>query len=819
MISTERRTDIGRMTKGDILVVDDNPSNLRLLAGMLSEKGYKVRPAPSGSLALKSVQSTLPELVLLDIKMPDMDGYEVCRRLKADERTRDVPVLFISAMAEVADKIKGFNIGAVDYITKPFQHEEVLARVETHVSLARMHKRLQQEVMERKGTQDLVKQANDELEQRVKERTFELTVANEQLKDEIEERKLAEKTLWESEERYRELVDSLPQIVFEMDDTGTLTFVNRNAFDIFVYTQSEFDKGLNAFQMLIPEDCDRAMEDMQRVFNGDKLGGVEYTALRKDGDTFPIILDATPIWRDNKPIGLRGIIMDLTERKRAEEERMRLIEAINQAAESIMITDTKETILYVNPAFERLTGYTQEEAIGRNPSILKSGKHDEAFYKQMWHTLTSGETWRGEIINKTKDGTLFTEEATISPVFDNKGKIINYIGVKHDVTKQRVLEDQLRQAQKMETVGRLAGGVAHDFNNMLSVILGSVELVMNRDDLDDSMLKNLQQIQKAAESSADIIRQLLAFSRKQVIEPRVVNLNPLIKDVEKMLARLLVEDIDVLSVPEKEIWNIMADPGQIHQIVANLCINARDAMPQGGKLTIETANVTLDDTYCEEHAGFVPGCFVMLAISDNGIGMDKEILAHIFEPFFTTKKEGKGTGLGLASVYGAVKHNNGFINVYSEPEQGTTFKLYFPQCAGEAEKPKAAVKAPKALKTAAILLVDDDEMVRNITEMMLESAGHTVLVAETPEEALALCEKGGMDIDLLLSDVVMPQMDGKSLQKSIEALKPGIKTLFMSGYTASVIAHHGVLGKGMHFIQKPFSIEELVSKVREAIEQ
>jgi signal transduction histidine kinase/CheY-like chemotaxis protein len=437
----------------------------------------------------------------------------------------------------------------------------------------------------------------------------------------------------------------------------------------------------------------------------------------------------------------------------------------------------------------------------------------------MWDTLTSGEAWRGEIINKAKDGTLFTEEATISPVFDNKGKIINYIGVKHDVTKQRVLEDQLRQAQKMETVGRLAGGVAHDFNNMLNVILGSAELVMTRDDLDDSILKNLQQIQKAAERSADITRQLLAFSRKQVIEPRVVKLNPLIKDIEKMLGRLLGEDIDILSVPEKEIWNIMADPGQIHQIVANLCINARDAMPQGGKLTIETANVTFDDNYCKGHAGFVPGRFVMLAISDNGIGMDKEILAHIFEPFFTTKEEGKGTGLGLASVYGAVKHNNGFINVYSEPGQGTTFKLYFPQCAGKAEKPKATVKAPKAFKTVAILLVEDDEMVRNLTMMMLEKIGHTVVVAETPEEALALFEKVGMDIDLLLSDVVMPQMNGKSLKKSIEALKPGIKTLLMSGYTANVIAHHGVLEKGMHFIQKPFSIEDLARKVREAIEQ
>ena len=507
------------------------------------------------------------------------------------------------------------------------------------------------------------------------------------------------------------------------------------------------------------------------------------------------------------------------EKRQAEEEQKRLISAIDQAAESIVITNTEATILYVNPAFERLTGHTQEEAIGQNPRILKSGKHDEAFYKEMWHTLTSGDTWRGEIINKSKDGTLFTEEATISPVFDDKGKIINYIGVKHDVTKQRVLEAQLRQAQKMETVGRLAGGVAHDFNNMLSVILGTTALVMTRDDLDDSMLKNLLQIQKAAEHSADITRQLLAFTRKQVIEPKLVQLNPLIKDIEKMLGQLLGEDIDILSVLEKGIWNIKADPGQIHQIVANLCINARDAMPQGGKLTIETTNVTFDDTYCKDHAGFVPGLFVMLAISDNGIGIDKQILPHIFEPFFTTKEEGKGTGLGLASVYGAVKHNNGFINVYSEPGQGTTFKLYFPQCAGKAEKPKATVKAPKAFKTVAILLVEDDEMVRNLTMMLLEKIGHTVVVAETPEEALALFEKVGMDIDLLLSDVVMPQMNGKSLKKSIEALKPGIKTLLMSGYTANVIAHHGVLEKGMHFIQKPFSMEDLAKKIREVIEQ
>ena len=414
---------------------------------------------------------------------------------------------------------------------------------------------------------------------------------------------------------------------------------------------------------------------------------------------------------------------------------------------------------------------------------------------------------------------MFTEKATISPVFDSGGKIINYIGVKHDVTKQRILEEQLIQAQKMETVGRLAGGVAHDFNNMLSVILGYTDLIMGKLDQHDPMLKDLQEIQKAGHRSADITRQLLAFSRKQVIEPKIVNLNPLIAEMEKMLGRLLGEDIDLLFIPAKDLWATKADQGQINQIVANLGVNARDAMLEGGRLTIETANVTIDEAYCQGHAGFFPGRFVMLAVSDNGIGMDRETLAHIYEPFFTTKEKGKGTGLGLATVYGIIKQNNGFINVYSELGQGTTFKLYFPQCEEEEEIAEIAVEAPKSLASGTILLVEDEEMVRDLARTILEMIGYTVLVAKTPNEALALCEKGDMDIHLLLTDVVMPQMSGQELKESIEAINPGIKTLFMSGYTANVIAHHGVLDKGINFMQKPFTNDELARKVREVIEQ
>ena len=507
------------------------------------------------------------------------------------------------------------------------------------------------------------------------------------------------------------------------------------------------------------------------------------------------------------------------ERKQAEEEQKRLISAIEQAADSVVITDLDAKILYVNPAFERLTGYEKEEVIGKNPSVLKSGKQDEAFYKNMWNTLTRGEIWQGEIINKSKDGTLFTEKATISPVLDSVGKTINYIGVKNDVTKQRILEEQLIQAQKMETVGQLAGGVAHDFNNMLSVILGYTELIMGKIDLHDPMLKELRQIQKAAQRSTDITRQLLAFSRKQVIDPEIVNLNPLVAEMEKMLGRLLGEDIDLSFIPAKNLWDTKIDKGQINQIVVNLGVNARDAMQNGGKLTIETANVIIDEAYCQDHAGFVPGRFVMLVVSDNGTGMDKEILSHIFEPFFTTKDEGKGTGLGLSTVYGIIKQHNGFINVYSELGHGTTFKLYFPRCEEQDKKTEIFVEAPKSLISGTILLAEDDDMVRDLTRTILEMIGYTVLLAETPNKALALCDKSEIDIDLLLTDVVMPQMSGKELKESIEVMKPGIKTLFMSGYTSEVISQHGVLDKGINFIQKPFTKAELAKKIRDVIDQ
>ena len=790
--------DESGQVSGDILIVDDNPESLRLLSEILARVGYKTRPAPSGELALRALESIEPDLILLDVRMPNMDGYEVCRRLKEQERTRQIPVLFISGLSETEDKVKGFAAGAVDYIIKPFQEEEILARVHTHVTLSRLHRKLEQMVDDR--TQELVK-------------TIQL------LGEEISERKRAQEELAKNNAFIESILENIPDIVTVVDaEEFRFVRVNRAAEQLFQVNRADI-LGKSLTDFFSSEHAEFYRKKYSEVVEGKKLVDIPDGRMSdSNGNLHWLHIKKIPLTDSDGNIEyIISVCEDITARKQIEEERRRLAEAVSQLDESVVITDQRGNILFVNPAFERITGYSREEVLGLNPRILRSGIHDDSFYKEMWQTLLAGRTWKGEITNRKKNSELFVEKTTISPIFDDQGDIVTFIAVKDDVTEQRALEDQLHHAQKMETVGRLAGGVAHDFNNMLCVILGTVQLLMMREDGKSPILGDLRQIQQAARRSADITRQLLAFSRKQVIDPKVININPLIKDVTKMLRRLLGEDIDILFFPEPDLHNTKVDPGQLHQIITNLAINARDAMPDGGKLTLETANVVFDDAYCRVHAGFLPGSFVMLAISDNGTGIDPEIMPHIFEPFFTTKNQDKGTGLGLASVYGAVKHSNGFINVYSEPGQGTCFKLYFPACI---EKVVAltmeAEPRKESMRPLTVLLVEDDEMVRLLTENMLVSLGHRVLLAATPDQALDICIEEGTDIDLLISDVILPGMTGRQLFSQIQKIVPAMRVLYMSGYTANVIAHQGVLEKDIIFLQKPFSIQELEEKIRAA---
>jgi two-component system, cell cycle sensor histidine kinase and response regulator CckA len=507
-------------------------------------------------------------------------------------------------------------------------------------------------------------------------------------------------------------------------------------------------------------------------------------------------------------------------RKKNEAELERLKAAIEQAGEMVVITDPAGTIQYVNPAFEAVTGYTRDEVFGQTPRILKSGRQDEEFYRRLWETIASGRTWEGRMVNKRKDGALYTEVATISPVCDAEGWIVNYVAVKRDISEHLHLEAQLRQAQKMESVGRLAGGVAHDYNNMLGVILGYTELALDKVDPSDPLHADLEEIRKAGRRSAEITRQLLAFARKQTISPEVLDLNGTVDSMLKMLRRLIGEDIDLAWMPRAGLWPVKMDPAQIDQILVNLCVNARDAIGGVGRITIETDRVTFNGNYCVDHAEFLPGEFVLLAVSDNGCGMDKETQEHLFEPFFTTKELGKGTGLGLATVYGIVKQNDGFINVYSEPGQGTTFKIYLPRHGDRIDEiPVESLEEFPLGRGETLLLVEDEPAMLKMGKMMLERLGYEVLTAVGGSAALRLAEEHAGKIDLLMTDVVMPEMNGRDLAERLQGHYPKVKRLFMSGYTADVIAHRGVLPEGEHFIQKPFSLEELARKVREALDE
>ena len=466
-----------------------------------------------------------------------------------------------------------------------------------------------------------------------------------------------------------------------------------------------------------------------------------------------------------------------------------------------------------------MSGYTPEEAVGKTSAILKSDQQNEALYQNLWETITSGRVWKGRLVNRRKDGRLYTEAATISPVFDAAGKIINYVGVKRDITAQLELTAQYQQAQKMESVGRLAGGVAHDYNNMLSVIMGYTEMALDKVDTSNPLHEDLREVLNAARRSTDITRQLLAFARKQTIEPVVLDLNTTVDGMLKMLRRLIGEDISLAWLPAFEVWPVKFDPSQLDQVLANLCVNARDAIHGVGKVTIETANVSFDEAYCTMHSDFTPGAFVMLAVSDSGCGMDKKILDQIFEPFFTTKGIGKGTGLGLATVYGIVKQNHGFINVYSEPDNGTTFKIYIPRDTAGIEVAEDVKSAELLLgRGETVLLVEDESALLVMAKRLLEGLGYTVLSAAGPGDALRLAEEHTGEIHLLLTDVIMPEMNGRDLAHRLATLYPKMKHLFTSGYTADVIAHQGILDEGVNFIQKPLSKKDLAAKVRKVLD-
>jgi len=621
--------------------------------------------------------------------------------------------------------------------------------------------------------------------------------------------------LRESEERFRGIFNTAGDGIL-IARKATRKFVDANAAicGLLGYTREEL-LGLGVEDIHPASDVPFVIAEYQRHGRDNKQVAEGLPVKRKDGSVFYADVSGNPIEFEGEQYQV-GIFRDITARKQAEAERNRLTAAIEQTGETVVITDPGGAIQYVNPAFERTTGYSRQEAIGRNPRILKSGRQDEAFYRGMWRTISEGRTWEGRMVNKRKDGTFYTEDATISPVFDAAGRIVSFVAVKRDITEHLRLAEQFQQSQKMESVGRLAGGVAHDFNNLLTVINGYSELLLQNLGKDSPMHGQVEEIRRAGERAASLTQQLLAFSRKQIIDPKVVHLDHLVGEMQKMLGRLIGEDISMQVTTGKGLGSVKVDPVRFQQILMNLVVNARDAMPDGGKITIETANVDLDEWYCALHPDVAPGRFVMLSVSDTGAGMSDEVKAHIFEPFFTTKERGSGTGLGLAMTYGAVHQAGGSIEVYSERGTGTTFKIYLPRVEEEAGKP-ADDGMPADLPGGAetVLVVEDEESVRNVCVRILELLGYRVLQASNGADAIVVAHGYGDRIDLLLTDVVMPEMNGSELAAQLVLHRPEMKVLFTSGYTEDAIVRRGVLDDGVSFIGKPYSPGDLARKVRE----
>ncbi len=510
---------------------------------------------------------------------------------------------------------------------------------------------------------------------------------------------------------------------------------------------------------------------------------------------------------------------DITQQKHAEAELLLQAAALQATATPMVITDPNGTVEWINPAFTQCTGYSAAEAVGRNPrELVKSGVHDRAFYKELWDTIQTGRVWHGELTNRRKDGTLYPESQTITPVRDAAGEIKHFVAVKRDLTRDKELEARFLQIQKMETVGHLAGGIAHDFNNLLTVINGTVELLLADSADAGSRSAELTAIQDAGSRAADLTRQLLAFSRKQMMRPVVFDLNARVEGLRPMLTRLLGEDIRLNVQLTSAIGLIHADPPQVDQVVLNLAVNSRDAMPGGGILTITTEVVELDAVFAARHPTVRPGPHVMLAISDTGVGMDEATRARLFEPFFTTKEPGHGTGLGLSTVYGIVKQLGGTIWVYSELGHGTIIKIYYPQVDAVGPDPAPVRMSAESAGAEAILVVEDDSALQRLAASVLRAEGYTVFTASDAAEAMSLLEQHGALIRLLLTDLILPGADGWALATRVAGAYPDLRVLFTSGYADDTIRRHGASGAMTHFIAKPYMLKALAQAVRSTLD-
>jgi PAS domain S-box-containing protein len=769
------------VAKVRLLHLEDNPTDSELVELALREAGmdWDVVRVESRDAFLAALEEESFYIVVSDYSLPSFNGLEALRATR--KRRPELAFLFFTGTLGEERAVEALKAGATDFVAK-----------ERRDRLAPALQRAVKEAEERSA------------------------------------RRQAEEALRATKERLQHIVSSSPAFLYSLRVAGqTLLpdWVSANIEQLLGFVPAELDSPEWWIEHVHPEDRERVLDQVPKLL-GEGYAVREYRIRRKDGE-YRWVRDEQKLVRDHagNAVEVLGSWSDVTERKQAElrlqerEEQYRFLFDSNPHPMWVFDLETL-AFLAINDATVQQYGYSRSELLGMTIKDIRPPEEVPALMEELkslsWPRSASGSgrVWK----HRRKDGSIIDAETGSNPIaFQGRPAVLV---LANDVTQKKKLEAQLLQAQKMEAIGQLAGGVAHDFNNLLGVITGYTDLLLKDLGAQHPGARRAEQISKAAERAAGLTRQLLAFSRKQVLQPKVLDLNAVITHIETMLRRLIDEDIQLVTVLNEALGRVKADPGQIEQVIVNLAVNARDAMPKGGKLIIETANIDLDGKYTGTRTEVKPGPYAMLAVSDTGHGMDAETMSRIFEPFFTTKEEGKGTGLGLSTVFGIVKQSGGHVGVYSEVGRGTTFRVYLPRADdnGEVAAGVAALPEPRRARAETILLVEDADALRMMIQEMLETAGFQVLAGGSPEEALAVVEGHSGPIHLLLTDVVMPRMSGPQVAERVKAAWPGVKVLYMSGYTDQAVVHHGVLEGGSHFLQKPFTSDALLRRVIEVLD-
>ncbi len=748
-----------------ILVIDDDPGTCQTIGDVLELRGHAIQIATRGQSALETLTRRAVDLAILDIQLPDISGLELLQSLKRSSPATEV--IIITGHASVPSAVQAINGTAFAYLTKPFEMDHLLATVDKALGKQRL-----------------------------------------------------ERALRESEERYRLVAEHIQDAIFLLDLEGCVVFANRRGAELTGYTEAEFhNRPLSSF--LTPEGAVEAVSRLEATRTSHEVDRFFETELvRRDGSRIWVEANVANVLKDGQISGRLAVVRDITARRQAEaalrQTSQRLQAVVDASPVAISVVDEAGRVVFWSRAAAKLLGWPEEEILGRQLPTVPDQRRLE--FEAAMARSRGGEATLYETQWLRKDGSLVDVIASGAPLIGPNGGTTGTMVMLVDITERKELEEQLRQAVKMEGIGRLAGGVAHDFNNLLTVIGGRTYLLLSQMPADHAMRRDIELIQQTGARAAALTRQLLAFSRKQILEPTELDLNEVVSDMQSLLDRLLGEDVDIAMDLDPDLGTVTADYGQIEQVIVNMAVNARDAMPRGGRLTLETRNVELDETYARQHVDVRPGAYVALTVSDTGTGMDAATRARVFEPFFTTKAPGKGTGLGLATVYGIVKQSTGHITVYSEPGYGTNFRVYLPRTEAAEVLPLEARRETSPRGSETVLLAEDDSNLRTLAREILETQGYTVLESQDVEDAIRIAEGYGGAVELLVTDVVMPRMSGRALADAVKRHRPDIEVLFMSGYTDDAIVHHGVLDPATPFLQKPFNPGSLARKVREVLD-